>query len=142
MANAYELKISKENTKKWKHTLNKVINNKDIPICDGHPILSEEEYRNQLIEILNFLYNEKKNYPLFEKSINQFVNNINVEYLGEEEIVKVINQLLVLYKCNSKTVNLSEFGFNNIGRLADKNITSGTIIFKSTTGLKEYKYEF
>lgn len=143
LANAYELKIPKDKLIKWKYTLNKVINNIDIPIIENIPILSEEEYRNELIEILNYLYEEKKNYPLFENSINKIQNKVDINNLGEKELTKIINQILILYKCNSTTANLSDFGLSKTtGRLNEKNITSGVIIYKSVTGIKEYRYEF
>ena len=48
-----------------------------------------------------------------------------------------------MYHCNSVNANLSEFGLSDrIGRLSGNNITSGTIIFKSITGIWESKYEF
>lgn len=143
LANAYELKIPKDKLMKWKYTLNKVINNIDIPIIENIPILSEEEYRNELIEILNYLYEEKKNYPLFENSINKIKNKLNINNLSEEELAKIINQILIIYKCNSVNANLKEFDLGDrIGRLNEKNITSGVIIYKSVTGIKEYRYEF
>ena len=48
-----------------------------------------------------------------------------------------------MYHCNSVNANLTEFGLGDrIGRMSGNNITSGTIISKSVTGIWESKYEF
>lgn len=143
LANAYELKIPKDKLKMWKYSLNKIINNKDIPLVCDVPILNEKEYREQLIDILNYLFDEKKNYPLFNNSIVKIQNSLNISILSEDELVRIINQILIIYKCNSIHANLKEFNLSDrIGRLSGKNITNGTIIYKSITGIKELRYEF
>ena len=45
--------------------------------------------------------------------------------------------------CNSVNANLKEFGLGDrMGRLSGCNVTEGTLIHKSVTGIKEQKYEF
>lgn len=143
LSNAFELKISKELMKKWKYTLNKIINEKNIPIVNNLPIITEEEMHNHLIEILNYLFSQKNNFVLFENIINKIENNIDINRLSDEKLIKIIIEILKMFKCTSDNANLKDFGLSSrLGMLNGKVLTTGTLIFKSTTGIKERRYEF
>lgn len=144
LTNAYELKISKIMLQKWKYTLNKIFNNKEILTIDNVPVITEETFREQLIEIINYLYNKSLEYPIYSNAIEDVKNAIDINELTNDEIIKVIKELCKLFKCNGDKLELPEYGFpktKEVGRLR-KNITSGVIIYKSVTGIKEYRYEF
>lgn len=135
LSNANQLKIKKDMMKKIKGTLNKVYKKK----CDD---VNEEDNINAN-KFINHLYNCKKDYPLFEKEVSKIQNNINIEKCSFDELKIIVQQLLIIYHCNSKKGNLSSFGLSDrIGRLSGNNIGSGCLNFKSLTGLKENKYEF
>lgn len=143
ISNACQLKLSKDNLIKWKYVLNKIFNRKAIPVVDNKPLLSEDEERKQLIDILTILYSKKQKFPLFKSAIEKIEVGIKVDNLDNDQIIKVIREIFTLYKCNSVNANLKEFGLGDrIGRLCISTITSGTIINKSVTGIKESKYEF
>ena len=61
--------------------------------------------------------------------------------------IEVILELFKMLKCNVVNANLNklnkttQFG-DRVGRKNSINIKSGTLIYKSPTGLKEKKYEF
>ena len=137
LRNFVELKIKKENYIRWKLTLNRLFNNK-IEIID------DSEYKKNLLEILEYLMTLKNIYPLFDNDLVQInkrlsENNI-LELIDLENFVK---QTLMIFNTSKDTANLSKFNLKDkIGRLADKNLTQGTIIYKSITGIREKKYEF
>ena len=100
-------------------------------------------YYENLKEILNELYHNKNKYFLFENNITKIEDKLIADNLNIEEIEKVIIELLKLYHCNSENANLKDFGLGDrIGRLSGINITNGTIISRSSTGIKEKYYEF
>ena len=133
VSNAIQLKIPKEKMKKWKYALNFLINNNKKHIEDA--IIYSNDIYNYLINL--------KLYPLFSKEMEKIKNSLVFDDLEIEEKSKVIKELMNLYHCNSVNANLSNFGLGNrIGRLSGNNITEGTIIFKSITGIREKKYEF
>ena len=143
LSNAYQLKISKNNIKKWKYVLNKILNNVSIPKSDGLPIINEDIMIEQCIDIINYLFNQKVNFPLFKREIENIENNINIYSMNFYELSKIITELFKLYHCNSVNANLKEFGLGNrLGRLSGNNITTGTLKFKSVTGIKEEIYKF
>lgn len=143
ISNALQLKLPKEKVKKWKYVLNNVINKKDIPKNNMIPILNENEVSGIMQEIISYLYEQKKDYPLFSNEIVKIENKINLEELNCEELAKIILELFKIYHCNSVNGNLKEFGLGGrIGRLSGNSITEGIIISKSITGIKESKYEF
>ena len=137
LRNFVELKIKKENYIRWKLTLNRLFNNK-IEIID------DSEYKKNLLEILEYLMTLKNIYPLFDNDLVQInkrlsENNI-LELIDLENFVK---QTLMIFNTSKDTANLSKFNLKDkIGRLADKNLTQGTIIYKSITGIREKIYEF
>lgn len=138
ISNAIQLKISKELYLKWKYALNRILNNKENN-------LNESEYKENLIEILNYLLQLNDYYPLFDNEIIQIKKYVekNNQNLGIKDFEKIIKQLLIVYKCSSENANLKEFGLKDrIGRLTGKVISEGTIIYKSITGIREKKYEF
>ena len=137
LRNFVELKIKKENYIRWKFALNRLFNNK-IEIID------DSEYKKNLLEILEYLMTLKNIYPLFNNDLVQInkrlsENNI-LELIDLENFVK---QTLMIFNTSKDTANLSKFNLKDkIGRLPDKNLTQGTIIYKSITGIREKKYEF
>lgn len=138
ISNAFQLKISKELYLKWKYALNRILNNKENN-------LNESDYKENLIEILNYLLQLNDYYPLFDNEIIQIKRYVEENYqnLGIKDFEKIIKQLLIVYKCTSENANLKEFGLKDrIGRLTGKVISEGAIIYKSTTGIREKKYEF
>ena len=123
---------------KWKYALNRILNNKENN-------LNESEYKENLIEILNYLLQLNDYYPLFDNEIIQIKKYVEKNYqnLIIKDFEKIIKQLLIVYKCSSENANLKEFGLKDrIGRLTGKVISEGTIIYKSITGIREKKYEF
>jgi len=140
LSNANELKIPRNKMLKWKYVLNKILNNKAIPKDKS---VDEDNLLNISNEILTFLLGEKKNYPLFQNEIEKIQNKICYPKLSQEQIEKIIIEILKIYSCSSTNANLSDFGLGDrMGRLSGFNIDSGTIINKSVTGLRTRKYEF
>ena len=140
LSNANELKIPRNKMLKWKYVLNKILNNKAIPKDKS---VDEDNLLNISNEILTFLLDEKKNYPLFQNEIEKIQNKICYPKLSQEQIEKIIIEILKIYSCSSTNANLSDFGLGDrMGRLSGFNIDSGTIINKSVTGLRTRKYEF
>ena len=137
--NAVEFKIKKNDQKKWKNSLNYIFNGK-----------KNKGYNFYLKEIFNYVIECKKNYPLYETSMEKIKNSVNVDILEEEEMKAIILECIKIYKCSSdakinilKTKILEEkYGIKEKGRLADQNIKNFILICKSPTGLKEKKYEF
>ena len=143
ISNANQLKIPKEKIKHWKYVLNKVLNQVDIPKKEGIPILNDAMMTTILLEIITYLYEQKEKYPLFVNEINRIEEKIALKELNNADLMKIINQLFIIYHCNSINGNLKEFGLKDrIGRLSGKNIESGIIISRSITGMKESAYEF
>ncbi len=143
LCNAHQLKIPKEKMKKWKYVLNKVLNQIDIPMEKGIPIVSNDEMITIMLEIITYLYQQKENYPLFVNEINRIEKTLVLRNLDYDALAKIIIQLFTIYHCNSVNGNLKEFGLKDrIGRLSGKNIESGIIISRSITGIREDSYEF
>ena len=125
----------------------------------------EEYFLNQFKKQINDLYKEilkiiKIQYPLFSSEYmklnmvnesGEFENLIfeNNDKNNNQDIskIEVILELFKMLKCNSVNANLkklnktTQFG-DRVGRKNSINIKSGTLIYKSPTGLKEKKYEF
>ncbi|MGN1337829.1 MAG: type II CRISPR RNA-guided endonuclease Cas9 [Candidatus Coprovivens sp.] len=137
VSNAFQLKISKDRMKKWKNTLN-VILNKNSSFA-----VNNEENIDVAINIIEFLYSLKEKYPLFEREITKIEESINLCNCSFEELSKIITELLKIYHCNSINGNLKEFGLGDrIGRLSGINIDGANFKFNSITGFWEKWYEF
>lgn len=133
ISNATQLKISKDKMKNWKYAFQYLLNNKK------EYIEYAEKYVN---EIYDFLININL-FPLFNKEIDKIRNEFNFGNLSLDDQKKIINELFKMYHCNSTNANLTEFGLGDrIGRLSGNNITSGVVISKSVTGIRESRYEF
>lgn len=138
VSNALQLKFKKEQMLKWKYSIHRLLNDKS-----NRKKLSDAIYMDNLKEILEELYKMKNKYPLFTSSIQKIEDKIKVDELSIDNLEKIIIELLKLYHCNSVNADLSKYGLGNrIGRLSGINITNGTIINKSCTGIKGRKYEF
>ena len=130
LSNAHQLKIKKDMMKKCKYVLNKVYKNK-------YDDITNMDIENA-ITFINYLFEIKKEFPLFSKEITKIQDNINLTECSFEQLANIIKQLLIIYHCNSKNGNLKEFGLSDrIGRLSGANVTGGDFIFASVTGLKE-----
>lgn len=138
VSNALQLKFKKEQMLKWKYSIHRLLNDKS-----NRKKLSDAIYMDNLKEILEKLYKMKNKYSLFTSSIQKIEDKIKVDELSIDDLEKIIIELLKLYHCNSVNADLSKYGLGNrIGRLSGINITNGTIISKSCTGIKGRKYEF
>ena len=134
IANAYQLKISKENMMKWKEALQYILNNKEQYKIEATKVIDD---------ILRYLLLLQSKYPLFEKELTKIKEKLNTLELTLEDKKKIIVELFKLFHCNSVNANLKTYGLGDrVGRLASNNITSGILISKSITGIKETKYEF
>lgn len=133
ISNALQLKIKKFQMIKWKYALQYILNNKKQYLLDA------ENYSD---EIIDFLVNLDI-YPLFKKELDKIKNKLEFGGLNLDQKKKIIIELFKMYHCNSVNASLTEFGLGDrIGRMSGNNITSGTIISKSVTGIWESKYEF
>ncbi len=133
VCNATQLKIPKNLQIKWKYALNYILNKNQK---------YQEDALQYIDEIYDFLLNINY-YPLFKAAIDKIKNTISFSKLDISDKQQIITELFNLYHCNSITANLEKYNLSKgLGRLSDINITSGTIITKSTTGLKGNKYEF
>ena len=133
ICNATQLKIPKKLYVKWKYALNYILKNNQK---------YQEDALKYIDDIYSFLLNINY-YPLFESAIDKIKNNISFSELSLSDKQQIINELLNLFHCNSINANLSKYNLSDrIGRLSGINITSGTIITKSITGLKGNIYEF
>ena len=119
-------------------------------------------FNDQSIDLFEYIIKYINiNYPLYDKiaenlflvkDSGEFFNlpfdiSIEEERKGLISKVFVLNQLFILLKCNSTNANLSKLDktikfSDRVGRIAGKNVKTGTIITKSVTGLKERRYEF
>lgn len=133
ISNATQLKIRKDKMKNWKYAFQYLLNNKKEYI----------EYAKKYVnEIYDFLININL-FPLFNKDIEKIRNEFDFENLSLDDQKKIINEIFKMYHCNSTNANLAEFGLGDrIGRLSGNNITSGVVISKSVTGIRESRYEF
>ena len=133
VCNATQLKIPKILQIKWKYALNYILNKNQK---------YQEDALKYIDEIYDFLLNINY-YPLFQSTIDKLKNTISFSKLDISDKQQIITELFNLYHCNSITTNLEKYNLSKgLGRLNGKNITNGTIITKSTTGLKENNYEF
>lgn len=132
ISNATQLKINKSKSIKWKYALEYILNDNSKYSDDAN---------KHADEIYDYLINIQL-YPLFTKELNKIKNKIIIENLDLNQKKKIIKELFKMFHCNSANANLSEFGLGNrIGRLSGNNITSGIIISKSFTGIKEADYD-
>mgnify|MGYP004473862875 CR=1 FL=1 len=138
LSNALQFKIKKENMIKWKYALNRLFNdNKNINEY------SDELYIKNLKNIENELYETKTQYPLFKNAIQQIEDNFKEKELKIEDYETIIRELFKLYHCGSEKVDLSKYGLGDrIGRLSGINISKGTIVSSSCSGIKRKEYEF
>ena len=138
LSNALQLKIKKEKMIKWKYALNRLFNdNKNINEY------SDELYIKNLKNIENELYENKTQYPLFKNAIQQIEDNFKEKELKIEDYETIIRELFKLYHCGSEKVDLSKYGLGDrIGRLSGINISKGTIVSSSCSGIKRKEYEF
>lgn len=136
VSNALQLRIPKNKQKSWKEVLNNILNKRDSTLKNNI------EEIIIMKEIIDYLFSQKKDYPLFQNEISKIESNLQLDKLEHSELSKIVIELLKIYHCNSVNGNLKEFGLGDrIGRLSGNNITNGTIISNSITGIKEIKYE-
>ena len=142
--NAKQFHIDKNHMKKWKYTLNKVLNKKgNVEIA---------LYNTQLDEIITYIIQEiETNYKLYSNLIEELHKTFskeNIAKLSIEEKEKTIQELLKLIKCNSTCANLSFLTKDakslskSFGRKKQQKIEHAKVYYQSITGIKEYFYEF
>ncbi len=130
ICNARQLKIKKDQYIKWKEALNIILNKKKKDLS---------EIYKEIDEILQFLLDQKEHYPLFKTTLEK----IDITNYNYEDKTLIIEQLIIMFQANSSNANLSSLNLGNrLGRLSGKNVNSGIIVSKSTTGFKESEYEF
>lgn len=141
LSNAFQLQIPKQQMQTWKYIFNKILNNSNPQTINDKKILDEYQLKEQAIMICEYLFHQKEKYPLFKKDIIKIEATLNLENLSFEELSKIIKEVIKLYHCNSQNANLKEFGLGDrIGRLSGNNLDTGTLVFKSITGIYEYHY--
>ena len=144
VCNAKEFSIEKEKQITWKSALNRLFNGKKFGIDD----LS---YDNQLTDIIKYVIqkieNEYKLYSNLVSELKSFLSDDSIAMLTLDEKEKTLIELFKLLKFNSKCANFKFLNSNLSNYWGKKNgriISNPTLIYKSTTGLKESikKYEF
>ena len=134
ISNARQLKIKKDYMIKWSKTLAYMLNN--IKEYEADAL----KYSDDIIKYLLSLESE---YPLFANEIKKIKAGLDLSVLTLQDKQKIIIELFKLFHCNSVNANLSAYNLGDrIGRLSGNNITTGIIINKSSTGIKESFYEF
>ena len=135
LSNACQFKVDKQVMIKCKEMLRKVYNEK-------YGDITEEDLLNAKY-FINYLFECKSNYPLFQKEISKIENNLDIENYSFKQLSVIIKQLLIIYHCNSSNGNVKEFNLSDrIGRLSGNNITAPAFIFTSVTGLKQKVFDF
>lgn len=142
VCNAKEFKIDKQNMLKWKYTLNKLLNKKDMNIDD-------DKYENDLEEIIIYIIDKiSTEYFLYNSLIDTIkvmfkYNNVKLLSVSDKEII--VLEMFKLLQCNSVTANLKALDSDYssaFGRKKGCNIEHAKIINTSTTGIWEYTNEF
>jgi len=148
--NAMQLKLEKKLAQEWKYTLNYLFNNKNIPRkkdSDGKwiedSIITDDEFNQQLNQIFIYLIEKiKKYYPLYKNVANSFGKFVFDEYDWDTKKYLIL-ELFKLLHANASNANLKKIGLGEAaGRLNEKKIKHGKIIYQSVTGIKEKDYEF
>ena len=139
VCNAKEFKINKLNLKKWKYTLNILLNKKKKSNTFDY-----NKYENDLKEILNYIYEKVENeYNLYFNLTSELKDIIDESLISIEYEEKAIIELLKLLKFNSQTANFKHINHSTaFGRKEKRIIDHATLITQSVTGLKERTYEF
>lgn len=135
LSNACQLKISKAFMKKYKELLRKVYKS-------NYDNITSEDIQDA-ISFVNYLFNCKKDYPLFEEKISELEINLDVQNMSFDQLAILIKKVLSIYKCVSSTENFKDLGYNkDIGRLNGINITNPIFVFTSVTGLYQKVVDF
>lgn len=135
LSNACQLKISKVFMNKYKELLRKVYKS-------NYSNITSEDIQDA-ISFVNYLFNCKKDYPLFEGKISELEINLDVQNMSFEQLAILIKKILSIYKCVSSIENFKDLGYNkDIGRLGGINITNPIFIFTSVTGLYQKVVDF
>lgn len=139
VCNAREFKINKNNAKKWKYTLNILLNKKKKK--DDFDYI---KYDNDLNEINAYIYSKiKKEYDLYKNLSDELKEIIELSNSSIENKEKLIIELLKLLKYNSVNANFKYLDHSMaFGRKHHKTISNATLIIQSAAGLKERTYEF
>lgn len=146
VCNAKEFNIDKGNLKKWNYSLNKLLNNKKIPVINGCLVIDDDAYQNQLDEIIKYIINKiEKEYKLYNNLVHDMKKMFLEEKLTLSQKENGIKELLKLLKCNSKAANLKTINSKlsmAFGKKNDRTVEHAIIINKSITGIKSNKNEF
>lgn len=139
VCNAKEFKIDKLNLKKWKYTLNILLNKKKKSNTFDY-----NKYENDLKEILNYIYEKVEHeYNLYFNLTSELKDIIDESLISIEYEEKAIIELLKLLKLNSQNASFKHLAHSSeFGRKKGRSIDHATLITQSVTGLKERTYEF
>ena len=142
VCNAKELNIDKTNIQKWKYSLARLLNKQK-------GLVDDITYEAQLEEIILYIINKvDKEYALYKNLIDEMkemfgFNKFSI--LTKEEKEKVIIEMLILLKSNSKTANMKFLNSSYSMAFGKKNgriISNAYIINKSVTGIRTIANEF
>ncbi len=139
VCNAKEFEIDNINLKKWKYTLNILLNKKKKPSTFDY-----DKYEKDLKEILDYIYEKiAQEYNLYFNLTNELKDIINESLISIEYKEKAIIELLKLLRFNSKNANFKHIKHSlAFGKKNDRVIEHATLITQSVAGLKERTYEF
>lgn len=141
--NNEQIKIPKEEAKKWKYALNLIFNNKNISKIKENSVMNEAEIMQQCNEIIDFLIYQKSKYPIYDDKLQKIHDNKIIYNLDLEKKREMIKRIFIMLKASKTNVNLKDIGLTEReGRITFSNIEHATIINKSVTGLRSRKYEF
>lgn len=139
LGNVTELKIPRENMRKWRYVLNWALNDQKIEMDDC-------SIEKVIDEIVYWLLEKKKFYPLYQNVIIKIQEYYSKNLLSLLEKKKFLIQLFRLYGTGKLACKFSDFPESNIRDRAERlngiNVSSGTLIYKSVTGIWEKKDEF
>lgn len=143
LMNNEQIKIPKEEAKKWKYALNLIFNNKNISKIKENSVMNEAEIMQQCNEIIDFLIYQKSKYPIYDDKLQKIHDNKIIYNLDLEKKREMIKRIFIMLKASKTNVNLKDIGLTEReGRITFSNIEHATIINKSVTGLRSRKYEF
>ena len=136
IANANELRIKKQELKEYGQILNLILmekyNNIEIDI---------DSYSNQVEKIYNYILEiMKTRYEFYNNTIEKLCN---IKKISTIDKGKCIKQMIIMMKANNSSNGNFKFLNSNLGDREGRMrvvVTSGKLIFKSTTGIKQRIY--
>ena len=132
--NAVQLKLVKDVMKKYKYTLNYVINNKSSE-------LSNIQISKEIDEILGYINKQLYRFTLLDNVLTKYISCYSSDFDLESKKEYLLD-LIKMLKANGKRVEKKINNTNISSRTSGKSITSGKIIYTDILGLNEEIYEF